>query len=69
MTILTRNLTQIFLLKLSYKNSCIKFYSFSKWNGSFNFPLKGKTLINKKKFLNILYDEMTSLYLNIIQVS
>ena len=32
-TILTRKFNKIFLLKLSYKNSCVKFDAFSKRNG------------------------------------
>ena len=31
----------IFLLKLSYKNSFVKFNAFSRQNGSFIFPQKG----------------------------
>ena len=37
--ILTRKINKIFLLKMLYKNSCVKFDTFSKRNGSF-FPQK-----------------------------
>ena len=50
MTILIKKITldflynnfrkKIFLLKLSYKNSCVKFDAFSRQNGSFIFPSK-----------------------------
>ena len=35
MTILTRKFLNFFLLKLSYKNSCVKFNAFLRRNGSF----------------------------------
>ena len=33
-----------FLLKLLYKTSFVKFYAFSRWNSSFNYPPKDKGL-------------------------
>ena len=39
MTILIRKFIQIFLLKLSYKSSCVKFDAFTRRNGSF-YPKK-----------------------------
>ena len=46
MTILTRKFDKIFLLKLSYKNSCVKFDTFSRRNGTLFF-IKNEALRNE----------------------
>ena len=43
MAILTRKFNKIFLLKLSFKNSCVKFDTFSRRNGTLFF-LKNEAL-------------------------
>ena len=52
MTILTRKLSKIFLLKFFYKNSCVKFDIFSRRNGLLIFlqkeALKSKRVNNKQ---------------------
>ena len=35
MTVLIKKFSKIFLLNLSYKSSCVKFYAYSRRNGSF----------------------------------
>ena len=47
MTILTRKFIKIFLLKLSYKNSCVNFDAFSRQNGSFIFHQNSESVNSK----------------------
>ena len=62
MTILTRKFNKIFLLTLSYKNSCVKFDAVSRRNGSF---FSSKTRCCEKKVLNIIIGPIKNIFDNI----